>query len=195
VTLLCVSTGRETGQNVPPGRRGEGSAAGRRRVLAAGERLLLEEVYLDHGAAVWRIVYAWAGGDREVADEAVAEAFARAGRYLEGIRDPRRWLVTTALNVAKAELRRRHVVIPSGVAPAPRHTQVDHERELLGPELAQIIGGLPLTQRTALVLGDVFGYSVADISAMTGRSVMAIRVHLHRARFRLREVLKESDRR
>jgi RNA polymerase sigma-70 factor (ECF subfamily) len=61
-------------------------------------------------------------------------------------------------------------------------------------ELTQIIRGLPLTQRTALVLRDVFGYPVADISAMTGRSRMAIRVHLHRARFRVREILKDGDR-
>jgi len=180
-------------QQVPPGQGAEGAAAGRQRVLAPGERRLLEEMYLDHGPAVWRIVYAWTGGDRDVADEAVAEAFARAGRYLDAIRDPRRWLIATALNVAKAELRRRHVVITSGPAMTAGQAEADNDRELLGMELMQIIRGLPLTQRTALVLRDVFGYPVADISAMTGRSGMAIRVHLHRARLRLREVLRESD--
>jgi len=106
-------------QQVPPGQRDEVAAAGRQRVLAPGERRLLEEMYHDHGPAVWRIVYAWTGGDRDIADEAVAEAFARAGRYLDAIRDPRRWLITTALNVAKAELRRRHVVIASAEATTP----------------------------------------------------------------------------
>lgn len=180
-------------QQVPPGQRGEAAAAGRQRVLAPGERRLLEEMYLDHGPAVWRIVYAWAGGDRDVADEAVAEAFARAGRYLDAIRDPRRWLITTALNVAKAELRRRRVVIAGAEAATAGRAEADSDRELLGLEMAQIIGGLPLAQRTALVLRDVFGYPVADISAMTGRSGVAIRVHLHRARSRLRAVLTEGE--
>jgi RNA polymerase sigma-70 factor (ECF subfamily) len=181
-------------QKVPPGQRKEVAAAGRQRVLAPDERRLLEELYLDHGPAVWRIVYAWTGGDRDIAEEAVAESFARAGRYLGAIRDPRRWLITTALNVAKAELRRRHVVIASGEPRTPGHAGADDNRELLGLELTQIIRSLPLTQRTALVLCDVFGYPVAEISAMTGRSSMAIRMHLHRARFRLREVLKDGDR-
>jgi RNA polymerase sigma-70 factor (ECF subfamily) len=189
-----VGTSPDQSQKVPLGQREEVAASGPQRVLAPGERRLLEEMYLDHGPAVWRIVFAWTGGDRDIADEAVAESFARAGRYLDAIRDPRRWLITTALNVAKAELRRRHVVIACGEPRTLEHARADDDRELLMVELTQIIRGLPLTQRTALVLRDVFGYPVADISAMTGRSRMAIRVHLHRARFRVREILKDGDR-
>ncbi len=67
-----------------------------------------------------RIVSAWAGGDRDLADEAVA----RAGWHLADVRDPRRWLITTALNVAKAEPRRRRVVVIGGASAAADHDGV-----------------------------------------------------------------------
>lgn len=149
-------------------------------------------MYRDHGPVVWRIVFAWTGGDRDVADESVAEAFARAGCYLGAIRDPRRWLIATALNVAKAELGGRQKLVPGGHAVAGHAVPVADQR-LVGLEMAQILRALPLSQRTVVVLRDVFGYPISDISAMTGRSGVAVRVHLHRARLRLRELLKESD--
>jgi DNA-directed RNA polymerase specialized sigma24 family protein len=168
------------------------SASGRRAALTADERRILEEMYRELGPVVWRIVFTWTGGDREVADEAVAEAFARAGCYLGGIRDPRRWLITTALNVAKVELGRRQTVVPSGQS-APGPAGLGGDGELVGVEMAQVLRALPLTQRTAFVLRDVFGFPVADIAAMTGRSGTAVRVHAHRARLKLRELLRESE--
>ena len=150
-------------------------------------------MYLDHGPVVWRIVYAWTGGDRDAADDAVAEAFVRAGRRLDAIRDPRRWLIVTALNVAKGELRHRRLVGAGGEAAASAVAANGGSVGLLGLELAQLIARLPLAQRTALVLRDVFGYPIADIAAMTGRSGVAVRVHLHRARARLRDMLRDGD--
>jgi RNA polymerase sigma-70 factor, ECF subfamily len=154
--------------------------------------MLLEQMYLDHGPVVWRIVYAWTGGDRDTADDAVAEAFARAGRRLDAIRDPRRWLIVTALNAAKAELGRRAVVVASGEAAGFADAAVGGSGGLLGLEMAQLIARLPLAQRTAVVLCDVFGYPVADIAAMAGPRV-AVRVHLHRARARLRDMLRDGE--
>ncbi|MEO8291783.1 MAG: hypothetical protein ABI635_01480 [Actinomycetota bacterium] len=37
-----------------------------------------DAIYQEHGAQLWRTMYAFAGGRRDVADEATAEAFARA---------------------------------------------------------------------------------------------------------------------
>ncbi len=51
----------------------------------AGRRL--EQVYREHGARLWRAVLL-ASGSREVADDAVAEAFAQALRRGGALRDP-----------------------------------------------------------------------------------------------------------
>ena len=64
------------------------------------------ELYRTTGAALWRAVYVYSGGRREIADDAVAEAFARALQYRGRIRRPESWLYRTAFRVAAAELRR-----------------------------------------------------------------------------------------
>ncbi len=54
---------------------------------------------------MWRTLYAYTGGRRDIADEAVAEAFARAIAYTRGIRDPLAWIYRTAFRIAAEELR------------------------------------------------------------------------------------------
>lgn len=49
----------------------------------------LERVYEEEGARVWRAVYLYAA-DREVASDAVAEAFAQALRRGNDLRSPDR---------------------------------------------------------------------------------------------------------
>src|SRR5919107_4820207 len=55
----------------------------------AGRRL--ERVYREHGARLWRAVFL-ASGSREIADDAVAEAFAQALRRGRAVRDPAAWV-------------------------------------------------------------------------------------------------------
>jgi DNA-directed RNA polymerase specialized sigma24 family protein len=68
----------------------------------------LERVYREEGERLWRAVFAYAG-DRQVADDAVAEAFAQALRRGDAVRDPARWVWAVAFRIAKGELavRRR----------------------------------------------------------------------------------------
>jgi hypothetical protein len=51
----------------------------------------LERLYREQRARMWQAVFAFAG-DREVASDAVAEAFAQALRRGDAIRSPERWL-------------------------------------------------------------------------------------------------------
>jgi len=61
-----------------------------------------------------------AAGDRCVADDATAEAFARLLAYGAGVRDPVPWVFRTAFGVAAKELGRAsriaEGVVPDGVA-------------------------------------------------------------------------------
>jgi DNA-directed RNA polymerase specialized sigma24 family protein len=65
-----------------------------------------ERVFQDAAPGRWRTIYAFAGGRRAVADDAVAEAFARALERADQIRDPVPWLYRTAFRLATGELRR-----------------------------------------------------------------------------------------
>jgi len=56
---------------------------------------------------LWRAIFAYTGGLRDLADDAVAEAFARAIQHDGTIRQPHSWLYRTAFRIAAAELRRR----------------------------------------------------------------------------------------
>lgn len=60
----------------------------------------------------------YAGGRREVADDAVGEAFARAIESEGVIRNPFPWLYRTAFRIAAAELRRER----RPLRPAEAHT-------------------------------------------------------------------------
>jgi DNA-directed RNA polymerase specialized sigma24 family protein len=50
-------------------------------------RSLVEELYLQHGDTLWRAIFAFAG-DRAVADDTVAEAFAELLRRGDAVRNP-----------------------------------------------------------------------------------------------------------
>jgi DNA-directed RNA polymerase specialized sigma24 family protein len=52
----------------------------------------LDSVYRFEGPALWRSLMAYTGGRREIADNAVAEAFARAIANADRIRDVVPWL-------------------------------------------------------------------------------------------------------
>jgi DNA-directed RNA polymerase specialized sigma24 family protein len=62
----------------------------------------LEALYRLDGGRLWRAVLMYTG-DREVASDAVAEAFAQALRRDQAIRDPR-WVWRAAFRIAVGEL-------------------------------------------------------------------------------------------
>lgn len=145
----------------------------------------LELVYRKHGARLWRAVFAFAG-DRQVADDAVAEAFAQALRRGQGLRDPLAWIWRVAFRVAAGELkdRRRHLGAPS-----------DATYEMPEPawEIIRALGRLSPMQRAAIVLHHYGGYPAKEIAVILGSTSAAVRVHLSTGRRRLREMLEESS--
>ena len=84
-----------------------------------------DAIYREAGARLWRSLYAYTAGQREIAQEALAEAFARAMEHDGEIRDPVPYLYRTAFRIAAAEMRRTRprraepepsVVDPAGTA-------------------------------------------------------------------------------
>jgi RNA polymerase sigma-70 factor (ECF subfamily) len=147
----------------------------------------LDRVYREHGDRLWRAILAYSG-DREVASDAVAEAFAQCLRRGAAVRDPGRWIWRAAFRIAAGELkdrRRRQAmsVVTEGWYEIP---------EAAGHILAALAGLSP-RQRAAVVLHDHVGYSAREVAAIVGSTAATVRVHLSQGRRRLRALLEADD--
>lgn len=142
----------------------------------------IERLFHESSEQVWRALYAFAGGDAHVADDALAEAFARAIQYRKGIRDPLRWIYRTAFRLAARELRRRRRDDVLG-------TQADRSTTPGLDELMDLLRLLSPSQRAAVTLHYYLDLPVKEVASRLGTSTATAKVHLHRARRRLRELL------
>ncbi len=164
-----------------------------------GDRGAFEElVELTH-----RRVYSLAfrlTGDRTEAEDVAQEAYLRMFRGLAGFREEARfetWMHRIVTNCAISMRKRRgrfgdvlvsepeDVPVPDTTAPALA------ERDSLSRALAE----LPEGQRIAVLLKDVYGLSCREIGEELGVEEGAVKVRLHRARKRLRELLDEPGER
>lgn len=144
----------------------------------------LARLYREEGARLWRAVFAYAG-NRDVASDAVAEAFAQYARRGDEVRSPAPWVWRAAFRIAAGELKRRSLLVPMppGLAyempePAP---------------IFEALAQLSPRQRACVILRYHAGYSGVEIGRILGLSPATVRVHLLQARRRLRALLEVSD--
>jgi RNA polymerase sigma-70 factor (ECF subfamily) len=131
----------------------------------------------------------------DVVQEAIVkaiEAFADAG----SISNAEGWLIRIAHNAAVDFLRHRarqdairsdedaDMIIDPVVAV--------NDRQIVAASLRTFMR-LPVAQRSSVILMDVLGYSLDEISGITKSSIPAIKAALHRGRARLREFAEEPD--
>jgi RNA polymerase sigma-70 factor (ECF subfamily) len=142
------------------------------------------DLYRAEGPRIWRALFA-STRDREVANDAVAEAFAQCIRRGDAVREPRAWVWRAAFRIAAGELQRRGAL--DDLPPDLPVTEPEIDRVM--PALAS----LTARQRTVVVLRYYAGYKPSEIAVILGTSAPTIRVHLMRARRRLAELLEEAD--
>jgi len=154
--------------------------------IRPGAAVNYEQVFREAAPGLWRTIYAFAAGRRAVADDAVAEAFARALERAGQIRDPVPWLYRTAFRLATEDLRRerRELEPEPDQAPAPAAGL-----EALVPALRQLSPG----ERAAVVLHYEADLPVQEVARRMGTSAGAVKVHLFRGRRRLRELLGDEE--
>lgn len=145
----------------------------------------VEAVYVEHRHKLYRSLLAYAG-DRDVAEEAVAEAFAQALRRGSELREPERWIWRSAYRIAAGLLKKR-----SQRPDAP----LEHTYELADApaELSEALAKLPEKQRAAVILHYYADMKVRDVAAVMGTSSAAVKVSLMRGRGRLRTLLESDD--
>jgi len=137
-----------------------------------------DSIWRDISPTLWRAILPYAGGRRDVADEAVAEAFARAIERNGQVRDPKAYLYRIAFRIAASDLRRDH----------DAGTGMDEafEDELPLAELGPAIRQLSPSQRAAVFLHCQADLPVREVARLMGTSAAAVRVHLIRGRRRAR---------
>lgn len=145
----------------------------------------LEQLYRDDGARLWRALVAFSG-DRELASDAVAEAFAQAIGRGSHLRDPQRWVWRAAFRIAAGELKDRGRFRPPLADPG-------YEMDQPPAGLVAGLSRLSPNQRAALVLHYYVGYATKEIAGIIGSSPATVRVHLSQGRKRLRRILEEQD--
>ena len=151
------------------------------RVSVVGE---VELLYREHGERLWRAVMAFAG-DREVASDAVAEAFAQALRRGDAMQDPLRWIWRAAFRIAAGELKERGRFRDALADPG-------YEPDEPVTDLLEALAKLSPKQRAAVLLHHYAGYPVKEVAEIIGSTTAAVKVHLMRGRNRLRDLLGEE---
>lgn len=136
------------------------------------------------------------GLSRASAEDAVAEAFARAFARWPTVREttsPAAWVVRTAINADISWWRRRRRETAVGILPEadvgpPGHAPPDaHAATRLDAMAA--IRDLPERQREVVVLRDVLDLDTAATAAVLGVAPGTVTAHLHRAHQTLRAAL------
>jgi RNA polymerase sigma-70 factor (ECF subfamily) len=133
-------------------------------------------------------------GSRATAEDAVAEALARAwersGRG-ERIESLPAWVTRVALNLSKSRLRRVRAESRARDRADARWQMDEPDDARLDVEVA--LAKLPRRQRQATVLRYYLGFDVAEIARTLGVSEGTIKTTLHRARHTMAAALGEKE--
>lgn len=147
------------------------------------------ELFITCGGQLWRSLLAASAGRRDVADDITAEAFSQYLQHRDTVRDPLAYMFRVAYRLLAKELalEKRHVV------QAPDRARAAETHSVLSPRLTEALLGLSLDQRFVVVLHYFLDYPVSEVARVTGSSVPAVKVRLHRARKHLREALPAME--
>jgi RNA polymerase sigma-70 factor (ECF subfamily) len=133
---------------------------------------------------MWRALFGYTG-DRDIAGDALAEAFARALQDQAAIRDLHAWLWRVSFRLASADLKRRAQVRQA-------HESSSYEMPEPLPELMNALKHLSPNQRLALVLHDYADRPTEEVARAIGCARATVHVHLSKGRRRLRTLLEED---
>ncbi len=151
--------------------------------LKTQTRETYDELFRRAAPSLWRALYVYTGGRRELAEDAVAEAFTLAMERSDAVNDPLAWIYRTSFRIASAEMkserRRPPELAGSGAIDDPEEVQ----------DLLVALKMLSPNQRAAVFLHYRSDLPVKEVARILGISSPTVRVHLHRARRRLQELL------
>lgn len=135
-------------------------------------------------------------GDRGEAEDVAQDAYLRVFRSLGGFREDARfetWMYRIVVNAAMTHLRRRGrfgvLLREPDEAPEPEAPERSDEVAVDRDEVRRALEALGPAMRTIVTLKDVYGFSCREIGEELGLSEGAVKVRLHRARKRMKELI------
>ncbi len=188
---------------------GRGSSpSGRAEGIEWREPANFERLYRMYSRRVYSLCLRMTG-DTAKAEDLTQEAFVHLYRKLDTFRGESAfytWFYRLAVNVVLMQLRKakkaREISLeevlspaandPSAPPPEIRATDPTLMATLDRVNLRRAIDALPTGYKTVFVFHDIEGYEHHEISELTGLSVGASKSQLHKARLRLRTLLREG---
>jgi RNA polymerase sigma-70 factor (ECF subfamily) len=146
----------------------------------------IEALYRADADRMWRALYAFAG-DPEIANDAVAEAYAQLIRRGEAVRDPAAWVWRAAFQISLGQLKDRRRALEPGSGPS------EYLDSYSDPDLLTAIRELPEGQRAAVILFYYADLPILEIADRLATNSLAVRANLSRGRRRLRQLLGDRD--
>jgi RNA polymerase sigma factor (sigma-70 family) len=174
---------------------------------AEARRRRFELLALPHLDAAYNLAR-WLAGNAADAEDVVQDAYLRAYRYFDGVREGgmRVWLLSVVRNAfldwARVNRPARMTSFEASepdpdAAPLWGSAEPDPETALLraadGAALARLMEQLPAAQREMLVLREIEDLSYRDIASVTGLPVGTVMSRLARARGELRRLWLEHE--
>ncbi|HEX4953461.1 MAG TPA: RNA polymerase sigma factor [Thermoanaerobaculia bacterium] len=170
--------------------------------LRAGDRRAFEDLYRRHLRSVYGLACRLAG-DRAEAEELTQEVFVRAWESRERFKSPEHlghWLRRVSINTWLNRVRRRR---PETLLPEAEELAEGRSADGAAFAAADSAGGsvaridleralalLPPRLRAVVLLFDLYGQSHEEIAHLLEMTPGSSKVQLHRARRRLKEVLR-----
>jgi len=163
---------------------------------AGGDRIAFTRLVDAYYADTMRIAFVVAGGDGQIAEDAVQSAWSIAWRKLGSLRDPTRlkpWLLTVTANEARQIVRRqrRHPVVAIDMATSSP-AGPDPSSAVDALDLRRALAHLDPDDRTLLALRYVAGLDSAEIASLTKKSASGVRSRLAVLLAHLREELSRA---
>lgn len=165
------------------------------RLLAgclAGDRTAQQQLYQRYRAAMFSTALRMLGGARDLAQDALQDAFVEAFQSLATFRQQSTlgaWLKTLVVRRALRTLRQEQRM---DVYDQERHPEplVAWHDNLTGEALEQAIGALPAGYRAVFCLVEVEGYAHQEVAGLLGISEGTSKSQLHHAKRLLQRKLQ-----
>lgn len=175
------------------------------REAQGGDRAAMQAIYEIFAPRIYNFLVRMLGS-REEAEDLTQQTFLIAIGRLPGLRDANQiesWIYRIARNEAYQRFRRKKALRldeeyagnqeTSGMI--ERRLHANPEELLLTGELRQVLQkvllGLPPRPREVFILAIIQGMSYKDVSAVTGRSLLAVKTDIYRARLSARHALRK----
>jgi len=183
---------------------GKSSHCGSRELLPSGGAVDFERLYQMHAQRVYRLCCRMVRDNAE-AEDLTQEVFIQLFRKIHTFRGEAAfttWLHRLAVNVVLMRLRKKSRIEPPLGKGAQSGEEPDDAREELGApdtaltgaidrlDLERAVAQLPAGFKRAFVLHDVEEYGHGEIARMLGVAVGTSKSQLHKARLRLRDLLR-----